>query len=168
VRFYNAWDYRSPTYTLRALEREFGLTYPNGQRWLDQRAYHGSPAYHQTRKLSDKLGRHPTVSAEICKMLVSPSRNPVHDQQYKAQLQYHKIPCSTRTIQKRLKACTNKGQRCWKDSFNPAVVANHVDRPGYILFRLASLRGFCPDCRTVTLVNTSTVTIIPATALSFS
>jgi hypothetical protein len=49
---------------------------------------------------------------------------------------------------------------CWKDGFNPAVVANHVDRPGYMLFRPASLRGFCPHCRISTLVNTSTVTII--------
>ena len=56
VRFYDAWDKRSPTRTLRALEREFGLTHPNGQRWLDQRAKYGSPAYRQTCKLSNNLG----------------------------------------------------------------------------------------------------------------
>jgi hypothetical protein len=35
-----------------------------------------------------------------------------------------------------------------------------VDRPEYWLFQPAPLKGFGPVCRTVTLVNTSTVTII--------
>jgi hypothetical protein len=48
----------------------------------------------------------------------------------------------------------------WKDSYNPVVVAGHVDRLGGLLFWPAPLRGFSPNCRTVTLVNTSTVTII--------
>jgi hypothetical protein len=66
--------------TLRALECEFGLTHPNGQRWLDQRAQHGSPTYYQTRSLSNKLGRRPKVLAETYKILVSPSRNLVREQ----------------------------------------------------------------------------------------
>jgi hypothetical protein len=49
---------------------------------------------------------------------------------------------------------------CWKDSYNPVIVAGHVDRPEYWLFRPALLKSFGPVCRTVTLVNTSTVTII--------
>jgi hypothetical protein len=48
----------------------------------------------------------------------------------------------------------------WKDSYNPVIVAGYIDRPEYWLFRLAFLKSFGPDCRTVTLVNTSTVTII--------
>jgi hypothetical protein len=111
VRFYDAWDHRSPTRMLRAREREFGLAHPNGQRWPDQRALYGSPAYRRTRKLSDTLGRRPTVSAETCKMLVSPSRNKVRDQQYEAQIEYHKLPIEKRTLQARLKYCTNGGQR---------------------------------------------------------
>lgn len=111
VRFYDAWDKRSPTRSLRALEREFGLTHPNGQRWLDQRTALGSPAYHRTRKLSDNLGPHPKVSADTCKMLVSPSRNKVRDQQLEAQIEYHKLPVKKRALQNRLKANTNKGQR---------------------------------------------------------
>jgi hypothetical protein len=59
------------------------------------------------------------------------------------------------------------GSKCWKDSYNPVVVAGYIDRPEYWLFRPAPLKGFGPVYRTVTLVNTSTVTIIPATALSF-
>jgi hypothetical protein len=111
VRFYDAWDYRSPTRTLKALEREFGLTHPNGQRWLDQRAQYSSPAYRRTRSLSDKLGRRPKVLAETCKMLVSPLRNPVRKQQYEAQIEYYKLPVKKRALQARLKACTNRGQR---------------------------------------------------------
>jgi hypothetical protein len=60
-----------------------------------------------------------------------------------------------------LQSITNYSSRnCWKNSYNPAVVASHVDRPEYWLFRPALLKGFSPDCRIVTLVNTSTVTII--------
>jgi hypothetical protein len=54
----------------------------------------------------------------------------------------------------------SKCSECWKDSYNPVVVAGHVDRLEGLLFRPALLKGFSPDCRTVTLVNTSTVTII--------
>lgn len=111
VRFYDAWDHRSPTRTLRALERQFGLSHPNGQRWLDQRAQYGSPAYQRTRKLSNNLGAPSKVTKETCEMLVSPSRNPVRDQQYEAQIEYHKLPIKKRSLQARLKACTNKGQR---------------------------------------------------------
>jgi hypothetical protein len=49
---------------------------------------------------------------------------------------------------------------CWKDSYNPVIVAGHVDKSEGLLFWSAPLRGFGPDSRTVTLVNTSTVTII--------
>jgi hypothetical protein len=49
---------------------------------------------------------------------------------------------------------------CWKDSYNPVVVAGYIDRQEGLLFRPAFLKGFGPEYRTVTLVNTSTVTII--------
>jgi hypothetical protein len=63
-------------------------------------------------------------------------------------------------MQSSLQATVRSEEECWKDGFNPAVVANHVDRLGYMLFWLASLKGFCPYCRILTLINTSTVTII--------
>jgi hypothetical protein len=75
-------------------------------------------------------------------------------------------------ITKYIKRCKGSASRykrcnCWKDSYSPAVVVNHVDRPGYMLFRPASLKGFCPDCRIITLVNTSTVTITLCYRVSF-
>ena len=44
-------------------------------------------------------------------MLCSPRRNPVRDQLYEAQIQYHKLPIKTRALQAGLKRHTNGGQR---------------------------------------------------------
>ena len=111
VRFFDAWDHRTPSRTLRGLEREFGLTHLNGQRWLDQRAQYGSPVYHRTRKLSEKLGPPSKVSPNTYKILVSLSKNLVCDQQYEAQIVHYNLPIKTRTLQKRLQKHTKGGQR---------------------------------------------------------
>lgn len=63
------------------------------------------------RKQSTRLGRKPAISAETCRMLVSPSKNPVRDQQYEVQIEYHRLPVKKRSLQARLKQCTNGGQR---------------------------------------------------------
>jgi hypothetical protein len=44
-------------------------------------------------------------------MLVSPSRNLIRDQLYKAQLEYHNINTFVRSLQCRLKKTTNGGQQ---------------------------------------------------------
>jgi hypothetical protein len=44
-------------------------------------------------------------------MLVSPSRNPVRDQLYEAQIEYHNRPVKRRQLQKKLKEHTKGGQR---------------------------------------------------------
>ena len=44
-------------------------------------------------------------------MLVSPSRNPVRDQLYEAQIEYHNLPVKRRQLQKKLKEHTKGGQR---------------------------------------------------------
>jgi len=49
-------------------------------------------------------------------MLVSPSRNPVRDQLFEAQIEYHKLPIKKRQLQARLKQATNGGQR-YKQAF---------------------------------------------------
>lgn len=43
-------------------------------------------------------------------MLVSPARNPVRDQVYKVQIEYHRIHAQNRQLQRRLKESTNSGQ----------------------------------------------------------
>ena len=55
-------------------------------------------------------------------MLVLPSRNPVRDQQYKAQIEYHKLPVKKRSLQARLKACT-KGGRRYKQAYIKKEIA---------------------------------------------
>lgn len=109
-RFFDAFDKKDASQSIRALERDFHLEHPQGLRWLEQREKYGKKAYQRTRKLSDKLGRRPIISKEACQMLVSPSKNPVRDQQYEAQLEYHKLNGTTRTLQNRLKATTRNGR----------------------------------------------------------
>ena len=74
-------------------------------RWLHQRDGLGSPAYHRTRKLSQKLGRRPIVSEEQCEMLVLPSRNSARHQTYEAQIEDLQLGCKRRTLQAKPKVC---------------------------------------------------------------
>ena len=67
-------------------------------------------AYRSLRKRSTELGRHSKVTKATCKMLVSPTRNPVRDQPYDAQIAYHQIPIKRRQLQYKIKEHTNGGQ----------------------------------------------------------
>src|SRR5277367_590794 len=97
-RFFNAWDARDATDTLGAICKVAETTEPTARRWLKQREQLGSPALRRTRKLSNRLGRRSKVSDETCQMLVSPSRNPVRDQLYEAQIEYHHLPIKARQL----------------------------------------------------------------------
>jgi hypothetical protein len=55
-------------------------------------------------------------------MLVSPTRNPVRDQLYKAQIKYYKLDIKPRQLQRRLKECTNSGQR-YKQAYIQKVLS---------------------------------------------
>ena len=55
-------------------------------------------------------------------MLISPSRNPVRDQQYKAQIEYYHLPIKKRQLQARLKACTIGGRR-YKQAYVKKIVS---------------------------------------------
>jgi hypothetical protein len=70
----------------------------------------GSIAYRRTRRRSTKLGRPSKVTKSMCKMLVSPSRNPVRSQPLDAQLAFHKIPVQRHQLSKKLKEHTQGGQ----------------------------------------------------------
>ena len=71
----------------------------------------GSLAYRSLRKRSTKLSRPSKVTKSMYKMLVDLARNPVRDQLYEAQIQYHGIPIQKRQLQRKLKEHTNSGQR---------------------------------------------------------
>lgn len=109
--FYGAWDRRASGETLKSICEATDTTTPTARRWLHQRDILGSPSYRRTRKLSDRLGRGSGISKETCQMLVSPSRNPVRDQDYDAQIAHHNLPVKRRQLQRKLKEHTNGGQR---------------------------------------------------------
>jgi len=108
-RVFNAYNSRDPRVSLRAIAAAHAPSLSTAHRWLKERAQLGSPTLRKTRKLGKNFGPAPRVSIETCKILVSPSRNPVQDQQYEAQIAYHGIDVKKRTLQKRLKECTNGG-----------------------------------------------------------
>ena len=81
---------------------------PTGARWLKQRDKIGSPTHRKTRQRSKVLGRRSRVSKETCKMVVSPRRNPVRDQPYEAQIDYHNLPIKPRQLQRKLKEHTKE------------------------------------------------------------
>ncbi len=110
-RFFEAYDRRHASESLRTISAEFNIHHTTGSKWLYERDLYGSPAYRRMRKRSIKLGRQSQVSAETCKMLVSPSRNPVRNQLYEAQIEYHHLPIKKRALQTQLKKHTNGGQR---------------------------------------------------------
>jgi hypothetical protein len=80
ARFFDAYDDRKAGVSLRTIASEYAPSYTTAQRWLKGRTKLGSPALRRTRKLAKRLGPSPGVSLNTCKMLVSPSRNPVRDQ----------------------------------------------------------------------------------------
>jgi hypothetical protein len=57
-------------------------------------------------------------------MLILPSRNPVRDQLYEAQIEYHKLPIKARQLKTRLKQATKGGRR-----FKMAYVKKEISRP---------------------------------------
>ena len=78
--------------------------------------------------LSVRLGRRPAVSKEQCQMLVSPSRNPVRDQLYEAQIEYHNLNVKPRTLQRRLRQTTNNAQR-----YKQAYIQKDISKKNRIL-----------------------------------
>jgi hypothetical protein len=95
---YHAYDTRDASESIRSLASRFEITHPTALNWLHDREINGSPAYRHKRRRSDKLGRRSRVSAETCKMLVSPSRNAVRTQPLEVQIAYHGITVKRRAL----------------------------------------------------------------------
>jgi transposase len=132
TRFFEAFDKRDNAESLRSVSKAVDIPESTARRWLHERNQLGSKAYRRTRNLSDRLGRKSRVSDETCKMLVSPSRNPVRDQLYEAQIEYFQLPIKRRQLQTRLKQSTYGGQR-YKQAFIRKVLSekNHQLRVEY-------------------------------------
>jgi hypothetical protein len=111
IRFFHDYDRDHGSVPFPAICAVNGIARPTGYNWLQQRKTIGSPAYYHTRKLSKVLGHQSRVSKSTCKMLVSPSRNPVRDQLLEAQIEFHNLPIKRRQLSNKLKDCTNGGKR---------------------------------------------------------
>ena len=150
TRFYDAWDCIHNEKSTRQIARDFQTSERIARRWLKEREHIGSLAYRSLRKRSTKLGRPSKVTKSMCKMLVDPARNPVRDQLYDAQINYHSIPVQKRQLQRKLKEYTYGGQR-YKCAFVKNSISDenkaervkyaqeHVDKPiedfwSYIFF----------------------------------
>ncbi|PMD18510.1 hypothetical protein NA56DRAFT_245081 [Hyaloscypha hepaticicola] len=110
IRFFHAYDKEISFKSLRHMASEEHTDEGTARRWIKQRENMGSLAYRRTRKMSNKLGRRSKVTKKVCKMLVSPSQNPVRNQPFDAQIEFHNIPVKRRQFQKKLKENTNGGQ----------------------------------------------------------
>ena len=66
----------------------------------------------QTRGVSKtKLGRPSKVTPAMCSMLIDPTRNPVRNQLYEAQIDFHHLPVQKRQLQRKIKEHTRGGRR---------------------------------------------------------
>jgi hypothetical protein len=108
VHFYDALSEKS---SLRASAAASHVPFSTAQRWVQERKDYGSPANRRTRRMSKKLGRREKISPDQARMLVSPSKNPLRKQLYEAQIQYHSLPITTRTLQRSLLKHTKKARR---------------------------------------------------------
>jgi transposase len=96
TRFFDALARDYGTKSLRRISASFGISDSCGRKWRDQWLKMGSLARQKTRLSSKVLGRKSRVTKEMCKMLVSPSRNPFRMQPYEAQIEHFKIPVKKR------------------------------------------------------------------------
>jgi methylphosphotriester-DNA--protein-cysteine methyltransferase len=66
LRFFNAYDARGPTDSLRSIAREYAPSLFTAHRWLKERTQLEFSAYRRIRKLSARLERRPAVLNEQC------------------------------------------------------------------------------------------------------
>jgi len=91
TEFFTRYNDATLSKTLNSIAARSGITSCSMCNWLKQRRELGSPVYYCIQKRSEMLGRNSCISKDIYKLLVSPLRNPVCDQRYKAQIAYYNI-----------------------------------------------------------------------------
>ena len=111
TRFIDAFSRNDGSKSLRSISANCGITESCGRKWRDQLIDIGSDAKRRTRPRSKVLGRKSRVTKSMCKLLVSPSRNPVRKQPYEVQITYHNLPIGKRQLQRKMKEHTKGGGR---------------------------------------------------------
>jgi hypothetical protein len=132
MRFFDAYDRDHATKPVSQICLDEEVKESTGRYWLRQRRNLGHLAMRRTRKLSDKLGMKSKVTKSMCKMLVDPKQNPVRDQLYEAQIQFHNIPVQKRQLQRKLKEHTQNARR-YKMAFvkKKVLAKNKEERMAY-------------------------------------
>jgi hypothetical protein len=110
TKFFCAYDRKPDDESLRTFAAKQGISRTTAHSWLRQREELGFQAYRRTRPRSTHLGRPPKVSKEHCKMLIGPE-NPVDYLPHKAQLQYHHIDASVRTVRRQIQKVRSEARR---------------------------------------------------------
>jgi hypothetical protein len=123
-RFFQVFD---QGYSLRASAKDQGVPLSTAKDWTHYRKQYGSPAVRHTRRISKKLGRREKLTPEQCAMLVSPSKNPVRKQLYEAQIQYHSLGVTRRTLQRSLLKHTRNARKYLMPYTNKELKQTHRD-----------------------------------------
>ena len=111
VAFFATYDAQRANRNVRKIAAQHRVSKSTAYNWIEQRSAAGSIALRRTRRRSNKLGRTSKASEEICKMLISPTKNPVRDQRYEAQIDFHNLSIKKRQLQVKLKEYTDGDQR---------------------------------------------------------
>ncbi|PQE31110.1 phosphoribosylformylglycinamidine cyclo-ligase protein [Rutstroemia sp. NJR-2017a WRK4] len=108
TQFFNALAREGNSKAVRTIAKECCIAESTARKWRQQYLDMGEEAKRHTRARSKVLGHNSRVTKSICKILVSPSKNPVRKQPLEAQIAYHKIPVQKRQLQRKLKEHTKK------------------------------------------------------------
>jgi len=110
-KFFNTLTSSKGLIPLCRISAKCGISESCGPLWKDQFISMGSEAKRRLRPRSKILGRTSKVTKSMCKMLCSPSQNPVRKQPYEAQIKYHNLPVGKRQLQRKMKELTQGGGR---------------------------------------------------------
>lgn len=110
-KFFDALARNAGSKSLRRISSDCKISESCGRKWKKQLETMGSEAKRKTRQRSSILGRKSKVTKSMCKMLCSPTRNPVRKQPYEAQIAFHDLPVQKRQLQWKLKEHTKRGGR---------------------------------------------------------
>src|ERR1700712_3516703 len=111
MKFFKAYDKDCKVKSFRAICRDEDEAESTARGWMTQRRNLGLLANRRTRKLSKRLGKPSKITPAMCRMLVDPKQNPVRNQLYDVQIEYHKLPVQKRQLQRKLREHTNGGRR---------------------------------------------------------
>lgn len=115
------------TRSRRAIAADCGISESTARDWDRKYKEMGSLAFRRTRPRSAILGRKSKVTKAMCKLIVSPTRNPIRKQPYEVQIPYFKLPVQKRQLQRKLKEYTNGGGR-YKCAFIKKKISQKIRR----------------------------------------